>query len=147
MKVSSSGQKIFFFLCGCVIGESSLLITEPRITDEKLTPMQRWHRMPQFTQRFWDWWSSEYLQQLQKRTKWKNTQPSIKVDDIVLIRHETTAPTRWPIARVIEVFPGSDGLVRVATVRTATKTLRRPVAKLVKHLDVDSSSEEDVQDN
>ena len=37
-----------------LIVESSLLITEPRITDEKVSPLQRWRRMQQITQSFWD---------------------------------------------------------------------------------------------
>ena len=77
-----------------LIGESSLLITEPDIIDEKVGSLQRWRRTTQLAQRFCHHWSHEYLHQLQKRTKWKDPQPSLKVGDIVLIRHETTSPTR-----------------------------------------------------
>ena len=124
-----------------LIGEPSFLIAEPRNTDEVVPPLLRWRRTQQFVQRFWDCWSSDYLQQLQKRVKWKETLPSLKVDDVVLIRREATDPTRWPLARVIHVFPGSDGLTRVVAVRTATTTLRRPINKIVKLFNAENMSE------
>ena len=36
-------------------------------------------------------------------------------------------PTQWPLARVDEVFPGKDGLVRVAMVRTTKGVYKRPL--------------------
>lgn len=37
---------------------------------------------------------------------------------------------KWPLARVAEVHPGRDGLVRTATVRTEKSVLNRPVQRL-----------------
>ena len=39
-------------------------------------------------------------------------------------------PTKWPIAKVVETYPGRNGLVRVAAVKTATGTYKRPITKL-----------------
>jgi len=36
----------------------------------------------------------------------------------------------WPKARIIEVFPDKDGVVRTAQVKTATSTYIRDVRKL-----------------
>ena len=36
----------------------------------------------------------------------------------------------WPLRRVTAVFPGSDGVVRSAEVKTKFGVLKRPVAKL-----------------
>ena len=41
------------------------------------------------------------------------------------------APTRWPLARVIEVHPGQDGKVRVVTIKTSKGVYTRRVVKLV----------------
>ena len=41
------------------------------------------------------------------------------------------APTRWPLARVIEVHPGQDGKVRVVTIKTAKGLYTRLVVNLV----------------
>ena len=41
------------------------------------------------------------------------------------------APTRWPLARVIEVHLGQDGKVHVVTIKTVKRVYTRPVVKLV----------------
>ena len=50
---------------------------------------------------------------------------------IVLVADETTPRSCWPLARVIEVMPGSDGFVQRVKVKTKTTVLERPVAKCV----------------
>ncbi|GFT94629.1 DUF1759 domain-containing protein [Trichonephila clavipes] len=68
---------------------------------------------------------------LQPRKKWQDAQPNLKEDDIVLIKEEGP-PGTWPMARVLQVHPGNDGLVRVATVKTQDSVFKRPVHKLHK---------------
>ncbi|GFY34046.1 DUF1759 domain-containing protein [Trichonephila clavipes] len=63
--------------------------------------------------------------------KWQDAQPNLKEDDIILIKEEGP-PGTWPMARVLQVHPGNDGLVRVATVKTQNSVLKRPVHKLHK---------------
>ena len=79
---------------------------------------------------FWQRWSAEYLQQMQRLQKWKTRQPNLQQGDVVLIRDDVLFVNHWPLARVIETFPGKDGIVRVATVQTSTSTYKRPVTKL-----------------
>lgn len=102
---------------------------QPRTTEPSLN--KRWNLCQSIVTHFWRRWSSEYLQQLQRLQKWRTPSPNIKVGDIVLIKEDTTFTTHWPAARVMEVHQGQDGLVRVATVKTQTSILKRPVAKLV----------------
>ena len=56
---------------------------------------------------------------------------NIQVGDVVCVRDEHLAPTKWPLARVVDVYPGQDGQVRVVTVRTSRGTYKRPVTKIV----------------
>lgn len=79
---------------------------------------------------FWRLWSHEYLQTLQIRKKWNNSQPNIKMGQIVLVSEDNEAPTCWALGKIVKTYPGSDGLVRVADVRCKAKTLRRPIHKL-----------------
>ncbi|GFU64131.1 DUF5641 domain-containing protein, partial [Trichonephila clavipes] len=81
---------------------------------------------------FWKKWSSEFISSLQPRKKWQDAQPNLKEDDIVLIKKEEGPPGTWPMARVLQVHPGNDGLVRVATVKTQDSVFKRPVQKLHK---------------
>ncbi|GFS55126.1 hypothetical protein TNCV_2441941 [Trichonephila clavipes] len=59
---------------------------------------------------------AQFISSLQPRKKWQDAQPNLKEDDIVLIKEEGP-PGTWPMARVLQVHPGNDGLVRVATVK------------------------------
>ena len=102
---------------------------DPRIP-ERPDLLKNWNHCQAAVQHFWQRWSKEYLQQLQSRRKWRNKSPNLQVGDIVLLKPEKTFKCHWPLARVTAVFPGQDGLVRVATVKTATGTLKRPVVKI-----------------
>ncbi|XP_059045530.1 uncharacterized protein LOC131841263 [Achroia grisella] len=53
----------------------------------------------------------------------------IKVGDIVLVELESKR-VDWPLAVVTAVFPGSDGVVRVARVKTAMGEKIRPLQRL-----------------
>lgn len=61
-----------------------------------------------------------------------NTTAKFQIDDFVIIREENVPPAKWNIARIIEVFPGNDNLVRNVRLRTAQTETTRPVRKLVK---------------
>ncbi|GFW08175.1 hypothetical protein TNCV_956061, partial [Trichonephila clavipes] len=39
-------------------------------------------------------------------------------NQFVLLKDPSTKPLDWPMGRILEVFPGSDGLVRVVNVKT-----------------------------
>ena len=51
--------------------------------------------------------------------------------DLVLLTDDQQPPLKWPLARILMLHPGANGLARVATLRTATTTLQRPLVKLV----------------
>jgi len=67
---------------------------------------------------------------MQTRTKWTESQSNLKLNELVLIKDNLLPPAKWKLGRVIQVHPGQDSLVRVATIRTATTTLKRPIAQL-----------------
>ncbi|GFX58207.1 integrase catalytic domain-containing protein [Trichonephila clavipes] len=75
--------------------------------------------------------ANDYLSSLQPHKKWQDAHPNLKEDDIVLLKDESP-PGTWPMTRVLQVHPGSDGLVRVATVKTQDSVFKRPVHKLRK---------------
>ncbi|GFW08769.1 uncharacterized protein TNCV_4299421 [Trichonephila clavipes] len=60
---------------------------------------------------------TEYLTHLQTRAKWVNRTPNLMENQLVLLKDPNTKPLDWPMGRIIEVFPGSDGLVRVVNVK------------------------------
>ena len=50
--------------------------------------------------------------------------------DVVILQESGTIPANWPLARVVDIHPGQDKLVRVVTVKTSQGTYRRPVRLL-----------------
>ena len=71
-------------------------------------------------------------------TKWSHPSRNLQVGDLVCVREDTLVPTKWPLARVVSGHPGEDGFVRVATLRTAKGTYKRPVTKIALLLPNDS---------
>lgn len=110
--------------------------------EEKLTPYRRWKLCKQLTQQFWLNWSNDYLRNLHQRTKWQKEARNVQVGDIVLIRGEQTFRTNdWPLARVVKIYTGKDGLVRAADVQTGSSVYCRPIAKLTVLFNPDSETD------
>ena len=74
-----------------------------------------------------------------KRTKWSRESRRVQVGDVELVTDNNLPRGRWPLARVVKVFPGSDGRVRTVELKTKSGTYVRPVVKLCV---LDASDEE-----
>jgi len=114
-----------------LIGSTLLSIPEPSVIEAAPHVLQRWERVSQTAQHFWSRWRKEYLTSLQARAKWNKSSPNLKVGDLVFLQDERVHRLYWPRGRVTAVHPGSDGVVRVADIRTANGSYRRPITKLV----------------
>lgn len=100
------------------------------LSDINPNRLSRWQLLQKMQQDFWKRWHLEYLHTLQQRHKWSHPEASPITGDLVLIKDDTTPPLQWRIARIISIHPGPDGVVRVATVKTAGGVLKRPLIKL-----------------
>lgn len=49
---------------------------------------------------------------------------------MVVIKDDNQPPLKWTLGRIIELHPGKDGIVRVATVKTPSGTERRAFSRL-----------------
>ncbi|XP_076660198.1 uncharacterized protein LOC143363511 [Halictus rubicundus] len=125
-----------------LIGEPLTAIPNPSLADLPASRLSRWQLVQQMQRHFWKRWSREYLNLLQPRVKWLKYKAWIKAGALCLIKSEILPPTQWPLARVVNVHPGSDASVRVATVRTATSQFRRPVHKLIPLLPPDDGEKD-----
>ena len=121
------------FLCPSFLltQSNSYIVPEPNYLNTKIPPNQRYKMIQLLLQNWWKAWSCEYLQTLQERSKWTEKSKNINVGDIVLITDETLPPSKWPIGRILQTFPGPDDLTRVVEVKTCTSTLIRPIHKLI----------------
>ena len=114
-----------------IIGKSLQALPSVDHTSEKLPLLKRWSLCQALSQHWWQKWSSEYLQQLQRRVKWKTPQ-NLQAGDVVIVKEDVLVPpTHWPMARIISTSPGKDGHTRVITLTTKAGVYKRPVNKLV----------------
>ena len=99
-------------------------------TKDEVYSRRRWRQVQYLANIFWHRWTKEYLPALQNRQKWLMPKRNLAVGDIVLVTNEDAPRSVWPIARVIDTFPGKDGLVRTVQVKTRNSVLVRPISKL-----------------
>lgn len=105
-------------------------IPDPDLTHLNLNHLKRWQLLQRFHQDFWKRWHNEYLHTLQQRNKWNNPEKIIEPGTLVLIKNDLLPPLQWRIGRIEKIHPGSDGISRVATLKTTQGSLQRPLIKL-----------------
>ncbi|XP_078355671.1 uncharacterized protein LOC144640376 [Oculina patagonica] len=98
--------------------------------EQAYNPKKRWHRVQQLLGQFWKRWRKEFLPSLNVRKKWFHPKHNLKEGDVVLIVEPNARRGEWPLGRVIEAYPGADGLVRVVKVKAKDKEYLRPVHRL-----------------
>ncbi|UYV65526.1 hypothetical protein LAZ67_3004593, partial [Cordylochernes scorpioides] len=72
----------------------------------------------------------EYFVFLRQETRRLKTTIPFKVGDMVLIGQESLKRLHWPLARIIQLYPGKDWLVRIAKVKTSSGDKIRPIQKV-----------------
>ena len=115
------------FLIGRIGGQLAPVGTEQLAYN----PRNRWRLIQDLTGRFWKRWSREYLVSLQPRGKWHKIEDAVKVGDVVLLTSHQNPRGLWPLARVVEVYPGCDELVRTVKVFCRGKEYVRPITRLI----------------
>ena len=90
-----------------LVGSLLITVPEPRIKDDaRISKVSRWFLLSKMKEEFWRRWNEGYLWAFQQRLKWRNEQKNVEVGDLVLILNEHLPPSKWLLARVIEVYPG-----------------------------------------
>lgn len=97
----------------------------------QINRLSRWQLLSRLHADFWKRWHTEYLHTLQQRQKWdKHSDSTLKPGMLVLINDGPISPLRWRLARIEKLHLGSDGIARVATIRTSQSVMQRPIVKL-----------------
>lgn len=92
--------------------------------------VERYKLLDSMVQHFWKRWHVEYLSTLQCRQKWNTKSNPPKEGNVVVIIRDDVPPLLWPLATIQRLYPGKDGVSRVALVKTKNSSYMRPVAKL-----------------
>lgn len=113
-----------------LIGRPLTSLPDPDISNIPVNRLTKFQQTQQLMQHFWQRWHREFICNLQQRKKWRNNQPNIPLNSLVLIREDNNPPFCWPLARVVQLHPGKDGVTRVVTVQTAKGSYLRSVTRL-----------------
>ena len=98
---------------------------------------RRFEFIQSLVQRFWQRFIREYLPTLQKKGKWRLKERQVKIGDLVLMVDYEIPRGKWKLARVEEVYPGKDGVVRNVLVKTQSGRYKRSVQKLCVLIEAD----------
>nr|XP_049704680.1 uncharacterized protein LOC126056266 [Helicoverpa armigera] len=113
-----------------LIGRPLTAPATPDLTATASHRLSRYDRVEQMRQHFWRRWSTEYISELQTRTKWKTRREELAPNTLVLIKEDNLPPLKWRLGRILHTFPGKDGVSRVADIKTATGTVRRAFTRI-----------------
>ncbi|XP_046145766.1 uncharacterized protein LOC123989132 [Osmia bicornis bicornis] len=114
-----------------LIGDSLTSLRERDFIDMPQNRLSSWQFIQRIKQHFWARWHREYLNELTRRTKWSKGEHPIKEGTLVLLREDNVPPMQWALGRVLRTYPGSDGIIRTVTIKTAASELDRSVKRLV----------------
>lgn len=113
-----------------LIGEPLTTVPEQNLLDVKINRLSRWKHLQRMHQDFWIRWQKEYISQLQQRPKWMNVEANVEKNNLVLVSDENLPPTSWPLGRIVDTHPGTDGRVRVVSVKFNGSIIKRPIHKI-----------------
>ena len=117
-----------------LLGRASLNYPPGLFESQKVTVSRSWKSAQELASHFWNRFLREYIPNQQTRSKWNKTSENLKVNDLVWLLEDFTPRGLWHLAKVIEIYPGSDGVVRSVKLRTPHGEKVRPVIKLSKVL-------------
>lgn len=79
------------------------------------------------------------------RKKWRTPQRNLAVGDYVMETGSEIKRGQWSTGRVVQVYPGADGLVRAVDVKLEGGVFRRGISRLCLLEPVSSSQPSEVQ--
>lgn len=113
-----------------LIHRALISLPEPSYAEIPENRLDRYQQNQEYVRRIWKRWMTDYLSGLQPRTRWSAKRNNIREGTMVLVKEENLPPMKWRFGRVLKVFAGDDGLIRVVDVKTKDGTYRRAIAKI-----------------
>ena len=70
----------------------------------------------------WKRWVAEYLPQTHVRTQWSKQEANVEVGDLVWLVDNNVKRSQYKMARIQEIYPAKDGVVRSVPIKTHDDT-------------------------
>lgn len=93
------------------------------------TLQKEWERIQDLKNRIQSRFRREYIGHLVEHKKC-NQSSTINIGDIVLVEDGNKKRYLWPMGRILEVMTSSDGIARVARIKTKNGCINRPLQRL-----------------
>ena len=113
-----------------LIGDALRGLPEPSYNSIPENRLNAWENIKKIKQDFWKRWHKEYLNELNVRHNKGSNDPKLKIGQLVLVKEDNVPCLEWITARISELHPGEDKIVRTVTISTPTGTLKRPATKI-----------------
>ena len=97
--------------------------------EERVNPRHLMRSTEKRVQEFWRCWIKYFAPNLLPRNKWYRPRENLK-EGVLVLEMEPTPRRTWKLGLVLLTYPGADGLVRKARIKTATSIYDRPIHKL-----------------
>ena len=101
-----------------------------KFIDDEIYLRKKWRAVLADANMFGRRWLEEYLPSLKLRCKWVNNMRNISKGNLDLVVADNVPRSHWPLARVVDTYPGEHGGVRSAKVKTPTSEHVRPSSRL-----------------
>ncbi|XP_065193163.1 uncharacterized protein LOC135824359 [Sycon ciliatum] len=111
-------------------GRSEGQLVSAAQNDDGRSVQRRWRHVQMLVEHFWRRWLREWVPTLNQRKKWLNVRRDLAVGDVVLLIDPATPRGQWRLARIIEVYPGPDGHVRVVKLQAGNQQYKRPISRV-----------------
>lgn len=113
-----------------LIGQLITTLYEPDVQQINTNRHQYQHVL-KLTQHIWNRWSKKYLHNLQQQTKWILQDHKVpKIRSLLLLIDKNSPPLSWKTSRILQLYPGKDGIIREANVKTVSAVYKWPINKL-----------------
>ena len=75
---------------------------------------------------FWNCWRNYYLPMLTILIKWTKSEINLSKNDLVIMKSKDVPRSHWPLGTILDIYPGSDGVVRSVKIKTPNGELIHP---------------------
>jgi hypothetical protein len=91
---------------------------------------KKWNAIHSLLNKFWDMFKQNYMPELRTKKKWKELNPNLSEEDLVLELDKDIPRGEWRFAIIKEVIPSLDKNVRKVWKKNSARSFIRPITQV-----------------